>query len=66
MSDLMVMERREIESEVHPLVTAAQVLIVVDESTYTQAMELGKMCAAKIKWIEGKLERGKKAAHDSW
>ena len=66
MSDLMLMERREIESEVHPLVAAAKALVVVDEATYTQAMELGKMCAAKIKWIEGKLERGKKAAYDSW
>lgn len=66
MNDVMVAERTEIENEISPIVAAAQNLVVVDSASYTAAMELGKTVSAKIKWIEEKLAKGKKAAHESW
>ena len=66
MNDVMIAERAEIENEVNPIIAAAQNLVVRDATSYTAAMELGKTISAKIKWIEGKLAKGKKAAHESW
>ena len=66
MSDTAVMERQEIESEVNPVVAAAQALQVVDAGTYTQAMELGKACAARIKLVEERLGPSKRKTYEAY
>ena len=66
MNDVMVAERTEIESEVNPVVAAAQSLVVKDATSYTQAMELGKVCSARIKLVEEKLGPAKKKSYAAY
>ena len=66
MNDVMVAERAEIESEVNPVVAAAQSLVVNDATSYTQAMELGKACSAKIKLVEDKLGPAKRKTYEAY
>jgi len=65
MNDLMV-DEREIENEVYPVVTAAKSLVVSDATSYTQAMELGKACSAKIKLVEDTLGPAKKKTYEAY
>ena len=62
----MVAERAEIESEVNPVVAAAQSLVVNDATSYTQAMELGKACSAKIKLVEDTLGPAKRKTYEAY
>ena len=66
MNDVMVAERAEIENEVSPVVAAAQNLMVTDTTSYTQAMELGKACSARIKLVEEKLGPAKKKTYGAY
>lgn len=66
MSDAAVMERQEIESEVNPVVSAAKALQVIDAVTYTQAMELGKACSARIKLVEERLGPSKRKTYEAY
>jgi len=62
----MVAERAEIENEVNPVVAAAQSLVVNDATSYTQAMELGKACSAKIKLVEDTLGPAKRKTYEAY
>jgi len=62
----MVAERAEIESEVNPVVAAAQSLVVNDATSYTQALELGKACSAKIKLVEDTLGPAKRKTYEAY
>jgi hypothetical protein len=62
----MVAERIEIESEVNPVLVAAQNLSVVDEVTFTQALELGKACSVRIKLVEEKLGPAKRKTYEAY
>jgi len=66
MNDVMVTERTEIENEVNPVVAAAQSLVVTDATSYTQAMELGKVCSARIKLVEEKLGPAKEKTYAAY
>lgn len=55
MNEILVAERAEIENEVSPVVAAAQSLVVNDATSYTQAMELGKVISVRIKMVWEKL-----------
>jgi len=66
MNDVMVAERAEIEDEVNPVVAAAQSLVVNDATSYTQAMELGKACSARIKLVEDKLGPAKRKTYEAY
>jgi len=66
MNDLMMTERTEIEKEINPVIAAAQTLEVTDTVSYTQAMELGKACSARIKLVEEKLGPAKKKTYAAY
>ncbi len=57
---------RELATEVHPIVAAANALQVIDAVTFEQAMELGKSCSARIKLVEERLGPSKRKTWEAY
>lgn len=70
MSDELVkieeQEVNKVRAELAPVLAAAQALEVVDEQSFTKAMELGQDCAVRIKRIEDTFRPAREATHKAW